>query len=374
MKMKIWGSCSTSTSLIVLLLLMGCLHLESIKPGLDEDLDVGCAEKDRKALLEFKEGLNDFSGWLSSWEGKDCCKWRGVGCNKKTGHVVKLDLKNPSCYNVEQESVGQLSELVMLDLSVNSWEGVISEVHFLNLTRLEEIYISLKSPMKSLVFHSRNVWIPPFSLKSIMVDNVQIGTSFPPWLQTQKELVEIELHNVGISDTVPDGFWKLPDIKYLDLSNNQIRGRLPNWMNFSKAEVIYLSFNFFSGPLPMNIGEIMPRLKVLDLYGNNLNDSIPYSIGILKDLVSLFLSNNQFIGELPGFWKGLQNLQILAIANNNFTGNIPGSMGFLLSLELLLLNNNNLDGELPLSLQNCTNLDTIDLGEYRFCGNVPNWI
>ncbi|KAF8378105.1 hypothetical protein HHK36_029441 [Tetracentron sinense] len=176
------------------------------------------------------------------------------------------------------------------------------------------------------------------------MENVQTGRSFPAWLRTQKELVEIHLNNVGISDTVPDWFWKLPDImfldlsnnqirgtlpswmklpdiEYLDLSNNQIRGTLPSWMNFSNAYEVYLSSNLFSGPIPVNIGETMPRLVVLDLYGNFLNGSIPYSIGKLKNLATLILSNNQFSGELPGFWKGLQSLQSLAIGNNNLTGN-----------------------------------------------------
>ncbi|KAF5195512.1 Receptor-like protein eix1, partial [Thalictrum thalictroides] len=35
------------------------------------------------------------SNRLSSWVGQDCCTWIGVECNNITGHVVKLDVKNP---------------------------------------------------------------------------------------------------------------------------------------------------------------------------------------------------------------------------------------------------------------------------------------
>ncbi|KAF8378106.1 hypothetical protein HHK36_029442 [Tetracentron sinense] len=674
--MKMVGCCIISTHLLFFLLLVGYPHLETIKLTLGhEDLKVACAEKERIALLEFKEGLNDYSGWLSSWVGEDCCRWSGVGCSKKTGRVVKLDLRSPLCiyqisdidksgrevfnrsclsgkinpsllqlkhlnyldlsmiifggisipdfigslenlkylnlsnayfagkipphlgnlsrlhyldlhgqanyynfpgiyadnlkwlsglsslkhldmgdvnlskvgadwphdfnmlppsfsdlhlpscgldglpvslpfvnfsslsvldlshnyfnssmplwlFNISSlanlylsrnyfrgpipdaftdmtslqeldlsinhmmggeipptlgtlcklksldlswtmitgeitkfvdslsgctnsslemlhlgrnelsghlpdslgnlkklkslqiyynqmngtipESVGQLSDLIVLELSGNSWEGVISEVLFKNLTRLEQIYMSSTSPTKSLTFKARNEWIPPFSLKYISMENVQMGSSVPAWLRTQKELVEIQLINCRISVPVPDWFWKLPDIELLDLSKNQLRGRLPNWM--SNASEVSLSSNLFSGPIPMNIGETMPRLRTLDLYGNILNGRIPYSLGKLKDLRFLTLSNNQFFGELPGFGKGLQNLMVLAVANNNLTGNIPSSIGILHSLRLLLLNNNSLDGELPSSLQNCTELDTIDLGENRFSGNVPKWI
>ncbi|MCI32403.1 receptor-like protein kinase, partial [Trifolium medium] len=40
---------------------------------------------EEEALLEFKEGLKDPSNLLSSWTiGKDCCNWKGVGCNTTT--------------------------------------------------------------------------------------------------------------------------------------------------------------------------------------------------------------------------------------------------------------------------------------------------
>ncbi|KAF8408645.1 hypothetical protein HHK36_004709 [Tetracentron sinense] len=97
--MKMIGSCIISTHLLfLLLLLLGCIHLETIKPTSgNEDLNVDCAEKDRKVLLKFKEDLNDPLGWLSSWVGEYCCSWRGIGCNQKTGRVIKLDLRNPLC-------------------------------------------------------------------------------------------------------------------------------------------------------------------------------------------------------------------------------------------------------------------------------------
>lgn len=58
---------------------------------------IKCIEKERQALLMFKQGLADDCGYLSSWgsdEGrKDCCKWSGVQCSNRTGHVIVLSLK-----------------------------------------------------------------------------------------------------------------------------------------------------------------------------------------------------------------------------------------------------------------------------------------
>ncbi|XWS44015.1 hypothetical protein CRYUN_Cryun15aG0009000 [Craigia yunnanensis] len=49
---------------------------------------------ERKALLNFKEGLTDPSGRPFSWRGKDCCSWDGVQCSDKLGHVTKLKVHN----------------------------------------------------------------------------------------------------------------------------------------------------------------------------------------------------------------------------------------------------------------------------------------
>nr|XP_024924446.1 receptor-like protein EIX2 [Ziziphus jujuba var. spinosa] len=54
-----------------------------------------CIDSERQALLDFKQGLEDYHNTLSSWtsgEGEDCCLWRGVKCDNKTNHVVVLRL------------------------------------------------------------------------------------------------------------------------------------------------------------------------------------------------------------------------------------------------------------------------------------------
>ncbi|KAI8030060.1 Receptor-like protein EIX2 [Camellia lanceoleosa] len=62
----------------------------------EEDAKTKCIERERQALLKFKDALIDDYGRLSSWgseeDKKDCCEWNGVGCNNHTGHVTMLDL------------------------------------------------------------------------------------------------------------------------------------------------------------------------------------------------------------------------------------------------------------------------------------------
>ena len=77
-------------------LLLLCIKL-GLRSGIGEgNAQVGCIGRETQALLNFKQGIMDDFGFLSSWGNEedktDCCKWKGVRCSNLTGHVVMLDL------------------------------------------------------------------------------------------------------------------------------------------------------------------------------------------------------------------------------------------------------------------------------------------
>ena len=56
---------------------------------------VQCMDSEQEALLKIKEGFIKSSDPFSSWTAeKDCCKWRGVGCDNTNGHVTVLYLQS----------------------------------------------------------------------------------------------------------------------------------------------------------------------------------------------------------------------------------------------------------------------------------------
>ena len=110
------------------------------------------------------------------------------------------------------ESLGQLSKLVSLQLDMNSWEGVITEAHLMNLTRLEYFKVATDKN-QSLIFNVTYDWVPPFRLKYLTLASCLIGSKFPIWLQVQSELTEVILRNVGISGAIPeDWFSKISSV------------------------------------------------------------------------------------------------------------------------------------------------------------------
>lgn len=191
----------------------------------------------------------------------------------------------------------------------------------------------------------------------------------------------MNLQNAGIEDTIPEEWFSKisSQITFLDLSNNQIKGKLPQKLNYPELVYIdlrnnhfkgslpiwstngsdlFLQNNLFSGPIPHDISELMPQLRILDLSKNSLNDMIPSSICALTSLEVLSPRINQLSGNLPQCWDETQQLWALDVARNNLSGGIPSSLGLLSYFRILILSNNTLEGEIPLSLKNCSDMES----------------
>ncbi|KAG1355095.1 receptor-like protein EIX2 [Cocos nucifera] len=342
----------------------------------DEVFTTGCI-KNSLETLDMSD--NQISGYLPDW----------LGDFRK---LQTLDLSNNSISGPIPASLGRLAELVALYLGGNFLEGVVSEEQFANFTKLKYLDLS----RNQFILNLTSDWIPPFQLQGLYIGSCKLGPRFPTWLQMHKNITDLDMSSTGISDTIPDWFWRsfsqmwwlnissngitgsVPDLtefinlEYLNLSSNHFEGPLPHF-NSSVLSLLDLSSNSFSGVIPSDIGKSRPNMEYLSLSTNSLSGEIPSSFCHLG-YGALDLSKNLLSGELPDCWNHSSFLFVIDFSSNSLSESIPSSICSLPFLESLHLSDNNLSGELPLSLKSCVSLNTLDLGQNGFLGRIPTWI
>ncbi|XP_017220805.1 receptor-like protein EIX2 isoform X1 [Daucus carota subsp. sativus] len=305
--------------------------------------------------FSFLQGLylndNKFSGSVPDFDGCSALESLYLPGNQLTGW--------------ETQSIGQLTNLVRLDLSRNSINSTINEHHLSELYNLNQMNASFNS----LTFNMSSDWLPPFKLDHLLLASCKLGPKFPIWIRNQTEISLLDFSSTQISDTIPMWFWdNFTKIIKLDLSSNKISGTLSSIP--LHIDEINLSSNYFEGPLP----RIPTICSEINLSHNNFSGELVLSAAEVMSLRFLDLSHNLLFGEIPDSWKYFEDLIFLNLGNNNFSGRIPMSIRYLHSLNKLILRNNKLYGEFPESLRNCTELGFVDVGLNGLSGTVPAWI
>ncbi|TYI84987.1 hypothetical protein E1A91_D05G406200v1 [Gossypium mustelinum] len=299
---------------------------------------------------------------------------------RKLPDFMVLDLGYNLLNGSISKSIGQLSNLQVLRLAGNSFDGdVISEAHFSNFTYLQKLDLSYTS--LTLKLNSR--WTPPFQLTQIMLCSCKLGPHFPDWIRTQMGILTpdhyisyveyLDISASGISDSLPYWFWgSFHGLKYINMSFNQISGTFPN--NSIHISHLAPSSNNFSGPLTRF--SLDYNMGTINLSKNKFTGSVsPICNFTGAVFLTLFdLSNNLFSGVVPDCFGSFPFLTALNLGDNSFSGSLPSSLRSLISLEMLSLRGNKFSGVLPSSLQNCAKLKFLALSDNELSGEIPMWI
>ncbi|KAJ1275979.1 hypothetical protein BS78_05G178700 [Paspalum vaginatum] len=388
----------------------------------------GCTQHERDALLAFKHGISsDPLDLLASWQKEggghgDCCRWRGVRCSNRTGHVLKLQLRNvyatSSSSNDQFSSTalaGQISDsllsldsLVHLDLSMNNITGPSSHIPEFLSSMANLRYLNLSGiPFSGRVHpHLGNL------SKSQYLDLSDFGYSNMystdiSWLAGLPMLEYLSMSMVNLSSIVdwPNVMNTIPSLKVLSLSSCSLisANQSPPHVNLTNLERLDLSINKFDHPMASSWFWNLTGLQYLNLAGTKLSGRVPDALGHMTSLQVIDFSFNQNMDVMTVSLKKLCNLTVLDLTwcyfngnvkelieqmprcpsnklqelnlgYNNISGIMPSQMAHLTSLVVLDISENHLSGAIPPGLGQLASLSTLYLSRNNLSGHVPSEI
>ncbi|KAF2553047.1 hypothetical protein F2Q68_00036127 [Brassica cretica] len=127
---------------------------------------------------------------------------------------------------------------------------------------------------------------------------------------------------VEFSGIRPERLLQIPSLKSCDFTRMYSGPILSLFTRYQTIEYLDLSYNQLRGKIPDEIGEMI-ALQVLELSHNQLSGEIPFTIGQLKNLGVFDASDNRLQGQIPESFSNLSFLVQIDLSNNELTGPIP---------------------------------------------------
>ncbi|PON65224.1 LRR domain containing protein [Parasponia andersonii] len=315
-----------------------------------------CIERERQALLRFKQSLVDPANLLSSWKSSNpsCCSWKRIRCDNRTNHIIMLDLhpefrcrgydydcfRSHSISGKIDSALVQLHYLRHLDLSYNGFTripkfiGSFKRLRYLNfsgnriigtipsqiqnLTRLQFLDLGFLYSYSTMNANADNLeWLSYLpSLRSLTLGSINF-TKAVDWLQSIKKANSLSTLNLNNCQFPEVDIWSLSQtnssnsLRSLSCLENEIHTRTLPWLLNVSRNLVYLTLHANYDVLPENSFRNLTYLEYVDLSGNEIEGGIPKSWGNLCSLKTLDLSYNSLNGTLHDLLDSLTEISNL---------------------------------------------------------------
>ncbi|CAF1866175.1 receptor like protein 22-like [Brassica napus] len=303
--------------------------------------------------------------------------------------LVALDVSSNEFYGTIPSFLFTMPSLSFLDLSENHLSGSLQipfslpnlrvlKLSYLNITH--QLDLRVFSSLKSLTYLDLSgISLTPTSVDSdinfakslrvLLLSECNLS-KFPRFVKSLTNLEFLYLSDNRIKGNVPDWLWSLPHLTSLNLYNNSLtgfEGSLDHVLANSSVQVLDMAYNCFNGSFPD------PPLFIINLsaWNNSFTGEIPLSTCNRTFLDVLDLSYNNFTGSIP---PCLGNINIVNLRKNKLEGNIPDEFHINASTQTLDVGYNQLTGKLPRSLLNCTLLKFVSVDHNAINDSFPFWL
>ena len=247
-------------------------------------------------------------GWM---QDDSPCSWRGVTCEE--GHVTGLELGEFGLAGHVPAEIGNLPQLVGLDLSLNfELTGPIPP-EIGNLTNLEHL---------GLTNGAFDGPIPPelgnlTKLEYLSMINSSLSGPIPPELGALTNMIQFSISGTGVTGSIPPELGNWAHVETLQIVATSITGPIPSELgNLSSVRSFQLTNNNLTGPIPPELGNLS-QVRKLYLDGNPLSGSIPLDLMDLTYLYSLELDHTALcVPDDPEFQAWLEGFDSSKLPDN----------------------------------------------------------
>ncbi|KAL4655166.1 hypothetical protein ACB092_01G431600 [Castanea dentata] len=308
-----------------------------------------------------------------NWVGSDPCGkgWEGIGCTNS--RVTSIMLSSVGLTGQLSGDLELLTELQTLDLSYN--KGLTGPIprsigNMKKLLNLILVGCSFSGPIPDTIGS-----LP--QLLYLSLNSNYFSGQIPPSIGNLTSLLWLDLTDnqlkgpIPISDGNTPGLDMLLNARHFHLGQNNLSGTIPPRLFSSEMLLIHvlLDGNQLNGSIPSTLG-LVQALEVLRIDGNALSGPVPSNFNNLTNLNQMYLSNNKLTGPLPDL-SGMNRLSYVDISNNTFDGSdAPPWFPTVQSLTTLKMENTQLQGQFPVALFSLPLLQTVVLKKNQLNGSL----